>query len=234
MRNPLPAPQLTERQLKAFSSRYAVGAEDECWIWEGQKNPKGYGEYFVGGRNYKAHRIAYYLHTGDWPADRLVCHSCDNPSCVNPHHLWLGTAQDNSDDMVRKGRTGPRGSYAAPYCAADGLPAPRPRLSKSGKTFAAFEQMHNALVELAQQPGHVGELAKQALAFPDSAWPTIKVAHAKSRDNMALAKPAKLTEAQVGEIRASTLSHKEAAEKFGVKPEAIRRLRKNMTWRHLA
>ena len=59
----------------------------------------------------QATHVSWYLHTGDWPTKHM-CHKCDNPSCVNPHHLFEGTHQDNMDDKVRKGRQ-PRGSEMA-------------------------------------------------------------------------------------------------------------------------
>lgn len=77
----------------------------ECWPWTGSKNPKGYG---LLGPQYKpyrrAHRYVWFLANGEIPKGLLVLHTCDNPSCVNPDHLWLGTAQDNTTDMMQKGR----------------------------------------------------------------------------------------------------------------------------------
>jgi hypothetical protein len=65
---------------------------------------KGYGQFYVGQRTYRAHRVAYELATGEWPGELFVCHHCDNPGCVNPDLLWLGTPRDNTRDMFRKGR----------------------------------------------------------------------------------------------------------------------------------
>jgi len=77
-----------------------------CWIWTGSCNMKGYGhigEGGIGGRTLAAHRVAYELTYGSIPTGRFVLHHCDNPSCVNPKHLFLGTQRDNVIDMTKKG-----------------------------------------------------------------------------------------------------------------------------------
>lgn len=80
---------------------------DECWIWEGKTNAKGYGHRGNGrnGTGVLAHRLSWMIHHGEIPPDVLVCHRCDNPPCVRPDHLFLGTAEDNNRDRQRKGRT---------------------------------------------------------------------------------------------------------------------------------
>jgi hypothetical protein len=75
-----------------------------CWVWRGGKNKNGQGVVRHGGRNQVTSRVAWELAYGSIPTGLWVLHRCDNPSCINPKHLFLGTAQDNVDDMIAKGR----------------------------------------------------------------------------------------------------------------------------------
>lgn len=78
---------------------------DDCWLWIGSRTKKGYGSYYAGNRRVEhAHRVAYKLAYGDYDPNLHVLHRCDNPPCVNPKHLFLGTNYDNVMDRVRKNR----------------------------------------------------------------------------------------------------------------------------------
>jgi hypothetical protein len=79
---------------------------DGCIIFKGYKSKTGYGQVTLNGKSHKAHRVAYREHYGDFDSKLHVLHKCDNPSCVNPLHLFLGTHQDNMTDMKIKGRYG--------------------------------------------------------------------------------------------------------------------------------
>lgn len=95
-RPPLPELFLFLRKVDASSGK--------CWRWTGTPDKDGYGRMKLSGHMERAHRVAHELFVGPVPPNRLVCHSCDVPSCVNPDHLFVGTALDNSRDCVRKGR----------------------------------------------------------------------------------------------------------------------------------
>lgn len=77
---------------------------DECWEWDGALFSNGYGSIRIGSRRGLTHRIAYELKFGPIPNGLYVLHSCDNPKCCNPNHLFLGTQLDNMHDMHKKKR----------------------------------------------------------------------------------------------------------------------------------
>lgn len=87
-----------------FWAKVQRGKPDECWPWLGCTTTWGYGSFKVGQKSFIASRVAYAVSHGEEPGDKLVCHTCDNPACCNPTHLWLGTDADNGRDKDLKGR----------------------------------------------------------------------------------------------------------------------------------
>lgn len=87
-----------------------------CWEWQGVRQVQGYGRLKIKSKKMLVHREVYKkVHNVALTTKELVCHSCDNPSCCNPDHLWLGTHQDNAQDMIQKGRY-KNGSMLKTHC----------------------------------------------------------------------------------------------------------------------
>jgi hypothetical protein len=125
---------LPEKVLKDFQRRVTPGDPAQCWAWPGTVSLKGYGTLPVPEFHYfLAHRVAYALSHNVDPGPQCVLHTCDNPPCVNPAHLWLGSKSDNSRDRTRKGRTaaGDRnGTHTHPDSVPKGVRRPAHKLTE--------------------------------------------------------------------------------------------------------
>lgn len=93
-----------DNDINRFWTKVDIRAKNECWVWTANKLKFGYGRFWLNGKTVMAHRFSYTISHGDVAEGMNVCHRCDNPSCVNPNHLFLGTHHDNTHDMITKDR----------------------------------------------------------------------------------------------------------------------------------
>lgn len=104
MNNLAPSLTLISRAETYFMPKVTKDEDSGCWIWGGAKTADGYGLFFNGEQTERAHRFSYRAYVAEIPQGRLLLHRCDNPSCVNPQHLVVGTQLENVADMRRKNR----------------------------------------------------------------------------------------------------------------------------------
>lgn len=94
--------EITSKTLKRFWAK--VNKTEGCWVWTASTAPGGYGAFGVKSKVLRAHRVSFQIHNGPFDPLLDVCHHCDNPACVRPDHLFLGSHTDNMQDMHKKGR----------------------------------------------------------------------------------------------------------------------------------
>lgn len=105
-----------EKRIAAFHSKTDKSSGlFGCWLWTGATNGR-YGGFWWNDKMISAHRVAWEIAHGEIPSGLYVCHHCDNPRCVNPSHLFLGTSLDNNRDMIRKGRNRSLRNEESPAC----------------------------------------------------------------------------------------------------------------------
>ena len=191
-----------------------------CLEFLNYKDPNGYGRISFQGEVWLAHRLSYLLHFGEIPSGLFVCHHCDNPSCVNPKHLFLGTNADNMADMVNKGRA------ARNYGEADG------RAVLSEKDALNIREDERLLREIADDYGVT--VTQIARVKSKKAWEHLDgevsgAGYAKGARHGS----AKLTTGQVLAIRADKRPNSKIAVDYGVSRSSVSLIKNGKSWAHV-
>lgn len=233
----------------------------ECIEWTGSNDGrKGYGVISINGKQEKTHRVSWEIENGPIPEGMCVCHACDNPACINPSHLFIGTHSDNMQDCLQKGRGnrgGPKGENchfsrltekevleirdSDEYCNAL---AKRYNISTAIITQVQKGQIWKHLPINAKHLGNKSQKLTEAdiLAIQASnesnevlqaEYGVSKSTICRVRGKVDHKKSTKLTEKDVLAIRASSERNIDLAKKFNVAPANIYSIRKRVTWKHI-
>jgi hypothetical protein len=145
----------TKRAINSFWQH--VDKTGDCWVWTGATAHNGYGVLGVGGKQLKAHRFSWTLTNGTISDGLFVCHRCDNPPCVRPDHLFLGTVQDNTADMVAKGRQNQGDKHWTRLEPARAAEVARGNTGRAFGTANAMAKLNESLVREIRQRRAAGE-----------------------------------------------------------------------------
>lgn len=209
--------------LERFEMQYKK-RPNGCWEWVSGKDADGYGLFRgdVRGVTFKrAHRWSWAFHNNqDIPKYGNICHTCDNPSCVNPEHLWLGTVKENQQDKWSKGR----GNIWR------GEQLPQAKLTE--------EQAKAIMLDPRPHSRIAADFGVTARTVSDvktkRSWSHLDIEPVQSkRISPRRGVSDKITPEIVREIRTSTLSGKELAEKYSISPQQVCGIRKRRAWAHI-
>jgi hypothetical protein len=217
-----------------------INKTDLCWEWTGSLNIRGYGVIIVANKKPDtAHRVSYRLYKGEIPPGMCVCHTCDNPKCVRPEHLFLGTRADNNADMVAKGR--------GVYSRGEKLT----RVGLTEQAVAEIKQIRMNTYLTYKQIGQIyGVLPNVVCAIcdgrtwkhvaPEGAVVSKRASERKPIDPSTLKKRSGhkiLNEEQVREIRrlrATThMTYDEIGARFGVRKHVVYQIVHRRSWSHI-
>ena len=200
------------KRMKKYTDKTSV---TECWKWQSHCNDQGYAMLSIGGRKglyARASRISWYLKFGSFDENLYVCHKCDNPSCVNPNHLFLGSAKDNTQDMIRKNRDSEPPQFYGEEVTNHKL-----------MTEEVYDIYNSSLPikELAE----IYNVSKNTIyrIKKGESWPHLKLE--PKTFELRVPNTKKISDKEVINIRNSTLSNKELANKYNVTTRTIRNIK---------
>lgn len=194
-------------------------SDAECWNWTGSKSPKGYGKLPYGNEQ-QAHRVSYILFKGEIPDKTMVLHHCDNPSCVNPSHLYLGDNKQNMIDMISRDRAKPRGK--PPTIGKDDVML----IAESQDTVKNTARKFNTSISSVRLIKSGGMYAHMELNIAKSAKAT---GHQSGISNGM----AKLTEETVLLIRESLESNRLTGIRYNVSASLVSMIKNRKVWSHI-
>lgn len=177
-----------------------------CWVWSGSHDVDGYGRVGIRGGSRKAHRLSYETFIGPIPSGGCVCHRCDNPPCIRPDHLFVGTNRENIADRTRKGRD----AHAESSGMARLTSALVAELRASSESTAAWARRHNVSVSASGS-------ARRGIT-----WKSVS---APSRDRQV----SRVSAAVIDAVRSSTESAGVLGKRFGISKTHVGRIRSGWT-----
>lgn len=210
--------------IERFNMQYKV-AKSGCWEWVGGKDADGYGSF--NGKHLdqffsRAHRWSWAYHNNKTvPQGAHVCHSCDNPSCVNPDHLWVGSPLENQRDKWSKGRGG----------VLRGEDSSRAKLTEEQARAVLIDPRPSSRIaaDYGVKASTIGSIkARESWRSIEDVEP-VKAKRVSPRKGVS----DKITPDIVREIRTSTETGKALAKKFGITPQTVCDIRKRRSWAHI-
>jgi hypothetical protein len=212
-----------------------VRIENDCWLWQGPTVGRGYGKVGFRGKTARAHRVMWELANGEIPAGLYVCHKCDIPSCINPDHLFLGTADENNKDMAQKGRSA-SGARNARVLYPEKYPRGDQHYSRTNPERLARGDKHGTHLHperLRRGDNHPSRLHPENLPRGKNHWSHTNPDSVARGEKSGFAKVTNSQVIQIREMYKEGVSSKKIAQMFGISPINVWKIATYRSWRHI-